>query len=150
MESPREILKIIASGRGFYFHFTTIDVYKNDVLLKHISPNNCEDSSSVFSKGGPFGGMVAKLDFEEEGFEEVQTTGAFRGLYSGFDLFLSNAWQTVDNTDSKYSIAYYLMGGGIDMLMLEAGIGPNDVSMHILTEDGFMVKLSKPISFSVR
>lgn len=140
---------MIANGSDFYFRFSTIEVIKNNNLIKKLSKDNCEDSSSTFRKGGPLGGIISKLDFEEEGFEDIQNLGAFLGMYSGFDLYILEPWKWIEKTGETHSIAYYLMGGGIDVLVLKAGDTQNDIHLQIITSDGFTIQLSDPLTFSV-
>lgn len=147
--TPKDAIKMIANGNDFYFRFTTIEVKKNDKLLIRLTKDNCEDSTSTFRKGGPFGDIVTKLDFEEEGLEAIQNLGAFMGMDYGFDLHIFGSWNWCERKGPVHSIAYYLMGGAIDALILEAGDLPNDIALQVVTSDGFTIILGNPMTFSV-
>ena len=147
--TPKEAINLIANGSDYYFRFSTIEVIKNDKILKKITKDNCEDPTSTFRKGGSFSGIVTKLDFEEEGLEEIQSLGALIGMDYGFDLYITEPWTWIEKNEKVHSIAYYLMGGTIDVIIFEARDIPNAIQLQILTSDGFIIRLSDPIIFSV-
>ena len=101
--APKEAIRMIANGSDFYFRFKTIDVIRNGQLLKKLTDSNCEDSSTTFRKGGPFGGIITKLDFAEEGMEAIQEEGTFRGMDSGFDLYLLDRTMDMDFQLGSYT-----------------------------------------------
>lgn len=147
--TPKEAIKLIANGSDFNFRFSAIEVIKNDKTLKKITKDNCEDPTSTFRKGGIYSGIATKLDFEDEALEAIQNLGALIGMDYGFDLYITEPWTWIEKNEKVYSIAYYLMGGAIDVLIFEAQDTPNDIRLQVITSDGFTIQLSDPITFDI-
>ena len=122
MNAKQKIQSILNGEMDFYFRFKRIGVYKNGQLLANLTDDNCPGGGSVFKRGGMLGGMVAKIDIDEdETWSMIQRSGAFRGMYSGFDLYLDpHGWQVNTNTANQYSIVYPVGAGDIDFLVLIA------------------------------
>lgn len=122
MTAKQKIQSILHGEIDFYFRFTRIGVYKNGQLVANLTDDNSPGGGSVFRRGGMAGGMVAQIDIdEEETWTMIQRYGAFRGMYSGFDLYLDfNGWKLNTDEPNQYSIAYRVGAGGIDFLVLIA------------------------------
>lgn len=121
--TAKEKLKSILNGEmDFYFRFKRIGVYKNGNFLGNLTDSNSPGGGSVFKRGGTFGGMVAKIDIDnDETWKMIQSSGAFRNMYSGFDLWLDlNGWHINTNDENEFSIVYPVNAGGIDTLLLVA------------------------------
>lgn len=119
--SPKDAIQMIANGSDYYFLFKTIDVIRNGQLIKKQTNDNCEDSTTTFRKGGSMGGIITKLDFAEEGMEDLQRLGFFRGLDSGFDLYLLEPWRWIASSEPIQAIAYNVRAGGIEKFVIVAG-----------------------------
>lgn len=148
--SPKNAIARIATGCDFYFRFNTIDVIRKGDLIVSLNDSNCEDSSSTFRKGGPMGGIVTKLDFDEEGMQAIQRAGAFRGMDSGFDLFLLEPWRWIANAGPIHAIAYDVKAGGIDKFVIVAGDEDDAITVQIFTSNGFIVQLGDVLTFTVQ
>ena len=122
MTAKQKIQSILNGEMDFYFRFQRIGVYKNGQLLANLTDANSPGGGSVFRRGGMAGGFVAQIDIcEEETWSTIQRSGAFRGMYSGFDLYLElNGWYLNSDDPNQYSIAYAVGAGGIDYLVLIA------------------------------
>ena len=122
MTAKQKIQSILNGEINFYFLFQRIGVYKNGQLLANLTDANSPGGRSVFRRGGMAGGIVAQIDiYEEETWSMIQRSGAFRGMYSGFDLYLDlHGWRQNTNTPNQYSIVYPVGAGGIDYLVLIA------------------------------
>lgn len=140
---------MIANGSDFYFRFQTIDVIRNGQLVKKLTDDNCEDSTTTFKKGGPMGGIITTLDFAEEGMEGLQQLGIFRGMDSGFDLYLLEPWRWIANSGPIHAIAYNVNAGGIDKFVIVGGGDNEAVNVQIYTSNGFIVQLGDPMTFFV-
>ncbi len=92
-QNTKLTLLTIMSGSDFYFRFTRINLYRNSSMILQLTSDNCDYSYTTFRKGGLLGGMVTKLDFEDDAMSRLQRNGIFQGLDSGFDLWLDrNGW----------------------------------------------------------
>lgn len=122
MNAKQKIQSILNGELDFYFRFTRIGIYKNGQLLANLTDANCPGGGSVFKRGGSMGGIIAKIDIDEEDtWAMIQSCGAFRGMYSGFDLYLdTHGWRLNSNVANQYSIIYPVGVGGIDYLVLIA------------------------------
>ena len=121
--NAKEKLKSILNGEiNFYFRFSRIAVFDDGRLVANLTDANSPGGGSVFKRGGLMGGIIAKIDIDEDDtWSMIQRCGAFRGMYSGFDLYLDfHGWQLNSNTVNQYSIAYFVGAGGIDSLALIA------------------------------
>lgn len=147
--SPQNAIQYIASGSDFYFRFQTIDIVRNGNLVKKLTSENCEDSTTTFSKGGPMGGIITKLDFAEEGMEAIQNLGIFQGMDSGFDMYLLEPWRWISNSGPIKAIAYNVFAGGIEKFVIVAGEESKAISVQIYTSNGFIVQLGDPMVFYV-
>lgn len=145
--TPKNAIAQIANGSDFYFRFKTIDVIRNGNLLIKLTDDNCGDSSSTFRKGGEFGGIITKLDFDEDGMSAIQRAGAFRGMDSGFDLYLLGPWRWIAKTGPIHAIAYDVNAGGIDKFVITAGDDNDAVNVQIFTSDGFIIQLGDVLTF---
>ncbi len=147
--TPKEAIRMIANGSDFYFRFKTIDVIRNGQLLKKLTDSNSEDPNTTFRKGGPFGGIITKLDFSEEGMEAIQEMGAFRGMDSGFDMYLLEPWRWISNSGPIHAIAYNVNAGGIDKFVIVAGEDSDAINVQIYTLNGYIIQLGDPLTFTV-
>lgn len=122
MTAKQKLQSILNGEMDFYFRFKRIGVYKNGQLLANLTDDNSPGGGSVFRRGGMTGGLVAQIDIdEEETWSMIQRSGAFRGMYSGFDLYLdTHGWRLNSNDSNQYSIVYPVGAGGIDYLILVA------------------------------
>jgi len=122
MTAKQKLQSILNGEMDFYFRFKRIGVYKNGQLLANLTDDNSPGGGSVFRRGGMMGGITAQIDIDEEDtWAIIQRSGAFRGMYSGFDLYLDiNGWQLNSDLPNQYSIAYPVGAGGIDYLVLIA------------------------------
>lgn len=122
MTPKQKLQKILNGEMDFYFRFTRIGVYKDGRLLANLTDENSPGGGSVFKRGGSLGGIVAKIDIDEDAtWSIVQRLGAFKGMYSGFDLWLDvNGWHLNTDEIDQYSIIYPVGAGGIDFLVLIA------------------------------
>lgn len=121
--NAKEKLQSILNGEiNFYFRFSRIAVFKDGRLVANLNDTNSPGGGSVFKRGGLMGGIIAKIDIDKDDtWSMVQKCGAFRGMYSGFDLYLDfHGWQLNSNTPNQYSIVYFIGAGGIDSLVLIA------------------------------
>jgi hypothetical protein len=147
--SPKNAIQAIATGSDYYFRFKTIDVIRNGSLLTKLTSANCEDSTSTFRKGGPGGGMIAQLDFDESGMSAIQRVGAFIGMDSGFDLYLIGPWRWIMKSGAIHAIAYDVNAGGIAKFVITAGDERDAINVQIFTSDGYIIQLGDPMTFSV-
>ena len=115
-------------------------------MILQLTKDNCDFSYTTFRKGGLMGGMVTKLDFEDDAMSRLQRNGVFQGLDSGFNLWLDrNGWYENSNVGNQYSIIYPIGGGGIDALVLVAE--GDAVRLQIVTGN-YIVLLCDPLTFS--
>ncbi len=140
---------MIANGNDYYFRFKTIDVLRNGQLIKKLTDQNCDDSTTTFKKGGPMGGIITTLDFAEEGMEEMQKLGVFRGMEAGFDLYLLEPWRWLSAVGPIHAIAYNVYAGGIDKFIIVAGDDSEAINLQIWTSDGYTVQLGDVMVFTV-
>lgn len=147
--TPKETIRMIANGRDYYFRFKTIDVIRNGQLLKKLTDHNCKDSRTTFRKGGPYGGIITKLDFAEEGMEAIQDLGIFRGMDIGFDMYLLEPWRWLSNSGPIHAIAYNIKAGGLDKIVIVAGDDEEAINVQVWTSDGYIVQLGDPMTFCV-
>lgn len=122
MTAKEKLTRILNGEMNFYFRFKRIGIYKNGSLVGNLTDNNSPGGGSVFKRGGMLGGMVAKIDIdEEETWRMVQSCGAFKNMSSGFDLWLDlRGWHVNSNNGNEFSIVYPVNAGGIDSLLLVA------------------------------
>lgn len=120
MAAIDKLQQILDGEFSFYFSFNRILLYKGNELLMALDESNCEDPTSVFKRGGMVGGIYAGFDiFDDDAWSKVQSFGAFRGMYSGFNFALDlYGWRKY--TDEPYSIIYPLHNGGFDSIVLIA------------------------------
>ena len=145
--NPKPTIQHIANGGDFYFRFREIDVLRNGTLIKKLTDDNCGDSSSTFRKGGSGGGIIATLDFDEEGMAAMQRLGVFRGMESGFDLYLLGPWRWIANNGPIWVIAYDVNAGGIDKFIIAGGDSREAINVQIHTSDGFIVQLGNVLNY---
>ena len=89
MTAKQKIQSILNGEMDFYFRFQRIGVYKNGQLLANLTDANSPGGGSVFRRGGMAGGIVTKIDIdEEETWSMIQSFGAFRGMYSESHMLL--------------------------------------------------------------
>ena len=147
--SPKDAIQMIANGSDYYFLFKTIDVIRNGQLIKKLINDNCEDSTTTFRKGGSMGGIITKLDFAEEGMEDLQRLGIFRGMDSGFDLYLFEPWRWIASLGPIQAITYNVRAGGIEKFVIVAGDDSKAINVQIWTSDGYTIQLGDPMTFHV-
>lgn len=95
------------------------------------------------------GGILTKLDFAEEGMEDLQQLGIFRGMYSGFDLYFFESWRWISNSGPIHAIAYDVNADGIDKFIIVGGDDNMAVNVQVFTANRFIVQLGDPMFFYV-
>jgi hypothetical protein len=137
MSAVNKLQKVLNGELDFYFSFESIQLFKGDTLLTVLNENNCDNSRAVFKRGGLYGGVFAAFDvMDDDTWGIIQSFGAFRGMYSGFNFCLDlHGWRT--NTNTPFSIIYPLYNGGLDTIMLIAA--GDRVNMQIDSQDFSLV-----------
>ena len=146
MTPKQKLQKILNGEMDFYFRFKRIGVYKDGRLLANLTDENSPGGGSVFKRGGMLGGIVAKIDIDEDRtWNMVQNLGVFRNTYSGFDLWLDvNGWHLNTDEINQYSIVYPVNASGIDFLVLVAE-GEN-IRLQIVSGD-YIILLTDVLNF---
>ena len=146
MTAKQKLQDILKGKVDFYFRFKRIGVYKDGTLLANLTDDNSPGGGSVFKRGGTFGGIVSKINFDEDAtWAIIQRFGVFKGMYSGFDLWLDvNGWELNSDTPNQYSIVYPVNAGGIDFLVL---VAEGDAVRLQIVSDNYIILLTDVLNF---